>query len=79
MTRPSALLYNVGMTTLDDIKAAIDGLSLEQRAELARWFHGWEDDDWDRQMADDIAAGRLDKLLAEAEEDARKGRLTELP
>jgi hypothetical protein len=32
------------MTTLEEIKAAIDRLSLEERESLARWMHGWSDD-----------------------------------
>jgi hypothetical protein len=67
------------MTTLDEIKAAIDKLSFDERAKLARWFHNWADDDWDRQMAADAAAGRLDKLLAEVDEDIRNGRIEGMP
>ena len=32
--------------SLADIKTAIEQLSFEQRAELAAWLHGWEDDEW---------------------------------
>jgi hypothetical protein len=67
------------MSTVEEIKIAVQKLSLEEKAEFARWFHGWQDDPWDRQMAQDIAAGKLDKLLAEVDEDTRAGRLRELP
>ena len=56
------------MSTVEEIKAAISKLTLEERAEVARWFHGWKDDPWDRQMASAIAAGKLDQLLAEVDE-----------
>ena len=67
------------MSTVEEIKSAIEQLTLEQRAELARWLHGWEDDDWDRQMTADAKAGRFDKLIAEAKADAKAGRTRNLP
>jgi len=33
--------------SLTEIKSAIEQLSFEQRAELAAWLHGWNDDEWD--------------------------------
>ncbi len=66
------------MSTVDEIKSAIEQLNLQDRAELARWLHGWEDDDWDKQIAADVEAGKLNKLLAEVDEDVRAGRLRDL-
>jgi len=71
--------YNSSMSTVEEIKSAIQKLSLEERAEVAKWIHGWEDDDWDRQMAADAKAGRLDKLLNEVRDDIRNDRLEEGP
>jgi hypothetical protein len=67
------------MSTVEEIKAAIEQLTFEQRSELARWMHGWEDDEWDKQIATDAQAGRLDKLLKEVDEDINAGRLRDLP
>jgi hypothetical protein len=67
------------MSTVAEIKSAIDKLSLSERGELERWLHGWTDDEWDRQIAQDAAAGRLDKLLSEVDADIEAGRLRELP
>jgi hypothetical protein len=53
--------------SLAEIKTAIEELSLEERAELAVWLHGWNDDDWDEQMKRDIAGGKLDSVLHEIE------------
>ena len=33
---------------------------------------------WDRQIAEDLKAGRLDKLIAEAREDFEAGRAREI-
>lgn len=65
--------------SLAEIKAAIQQLSFEQRAELAAWLHGWEDDEWDEQMKRDIASGKLDDVLHEVEEDIKAGRVREMP
>ena len=67
------------MSTVEEIKAAVEKLSFEEKAEFARWFHGWKDDAWDRQMARDIATGKLAKLLADTDADVDAGRLRELP
>jgi hypothetical protein len=37
------------MSTVAEIKAAISQLTLEERAEVARCLHEWEDDAWDKQ------------------------------
>jgi hypothetical protein len=65
--------------SLAEIKTAIEQLSFEQRAELAAWFHGWEDDSWDEQMKRDIADGKLDDVLREVENDIKAGRLRDMP
>ena len=65
--------------SLAEIKNAIQQLSFEQRAELAAWLHGWNDDDWDEQIKRDIASGKLDDVLREVEDDIQAGRVREMP
>lgn len=67
------------MSTLQEIKDAIPKLSLEERAEVARCLHLWDDDEWDEQMKRDLAAGKLDKPLARVDADIAQGSLSELP
>jgi hypothetical protein len=74
--RPSLQSANVSLT---EIKTAIQQLSFEQRAELAAWLHGWNDDGWDEQMKRDIATGKLDDVLREVEDDIKAGRVREMP
>jgi hypothetical protein len=57
------------VTTVREIKVAISKLTLEERAEVARWLHGWEDDEWDAQMKRDLAAGKFNKILAKVDAD----------
>ena len=65
--------------SLAEIKSAITQLTFEERAELAAWLHGWCDDTWDEEMKRDLAAGRLDDVLREVEEDIKAGRVREIP
>jgi len=65
----------IANVSLAEIKTAIEQLSFEERAELAAWLHGWNDDDWDEQMKRDIAAGRFDAVIREIEDDIKVGRL----
>jgi hypothetical protein len=55
--------------SVEQIKTAIEQLLFEERAELAAWFHGWKDDEWDEQMKRDVANGKLDDVLREVEDD----------
>lgn len=65
--------------SLAEIKSAIENLSLDERAELAAWLHGWQSDEWDEQMKRDIGSGKLDSVLHEIEEDIKAGRVREMP
>jgi len=69
----------VDNVSLAEIKSAIEQLSFEQRAELAAWLHGWNDDEWDQQMKRDIGSGKLDDVLREVEDDIKAGRVREMP
>jgi hypothetical protein len=42
-------------------------LAGEQRAELAAWLRGSNDDDWDEQMKSNVASGKLDDVLHEVQ------------
>lgn len=62
------------MTSLFEIMAAINRLSPQEYCELMAMLHPLADDDWDRQIANDLAAGRLDGIVAEARADIEAGR-----
>ena len=68
------------MSTVAEIKAAIDQLSPQERCELEALLHPFEDDDWDRQMKHDAEpGGKLYKLMEESKKDAAKGKLVDFP
>jgi hypothetical protein len=62
------------MSRVEEIQQAIATLSLEERAELLSSLMNFEDDEWDKQMKRDAAAGKFDKLRDEAEEEFRQGK-----
>ena len=66
------------MSTVQEIKSAISKLSLEERAELVADLCGWTDDDWDRQMKADAAAGKLAKLNSDADAAHASGQTRSL-
>lgn len=66
------------MTTLLEIKAVIDRLSPRRYCELVAMLHPSVDDEWDRQIAADLAEGRLDGMIAEAKADIEAGRTVPL-
>lgn len=71
--------YDPKRMSVEQIKTAIEQLSFEERAELAAWLHGWQDDKWDEQMKRDVAEGKLDDVLREVEDDIAAGRLRDMP
>jgi hypothetical protein len=66
------------MTSLLEIKAAIDRLSPREYCELMAMLHSSADDGWDCRIAADLAAGRLDGLIAGARADSETGRTVPL-
>jgi hypothetical protein len=64
------------MSTLEQIEDAVRQLSPKDLSEFRAWFAQLDADAWDRQIEQDIAAGRLDALAEEALSDLDAGRCT---
>ena len=67
------------MSTVAEIKQAIDQLSPQERCELEALLHPRADDDWDREMTADAAAGKFNQLVAQAEGERQTGTLRGFP
>ena len=65
------------MSTIAEIEDAVRRLSPEDLAAFREWFVQLDAEAWDRQIAEDVAAGRLDSLAEETLEDLRQGRCTD--
>ena len=66
------------MTTVADISGAVKRLPKKELARFRKWFAEYDAAEWDRQLASDSAAGKLDALIREAERDHRTGRTKSL-
>jgi hypothetical protein len=55
----------------------VPGLNREQIAAFREWFRKYDSDEWDREIEEDILAGRLDKLAEEAIKAHGTGRTKE--
>ncbi len=55
------------MTNRLEVEAAIKQLPECEVRDLAKWLQAYLDEIWDRQIEADLAAGKLDHLMARAE------------
>lgn len=65
------------MSSVNEIEDAVQRLTPTELDAFRTWFAEFDAAAWDRQVEDDVAAGRLDALADEALEDLRAGRCTE--
>lgn len=66
------------MSTVQEITDAVCRFSSEDLAAFRAWFAEFDASVWDRQLEEDVAAGRLNQLAEEAAQDLRAGRCTDL-
>ena len=66
------------MTTVSELQKVIRGLSEAEYAELRTWLLDEDWERWDREFDEDVKAGKLDALAAEALEARAKGELKDL-
>ncbi|MBT9099322.1 hypothetical protein KFZ76_16630 [Methylovulum psychrotolerans] len=66
------------MVVISEIEEAVATLSREDLSAFRDWFQAFDAKAWDKQLEDDVAAGRLDALAEEALRDLREGRCTDL-
>jgi hypothetical protein len=65
------------MSKLEALEKRVSALSAEELAEFRRWFAEFDAAAWDRQIARDVKAGKLDTLADEALRDHAGGKSTE--
>ena len=61
-----------------DLETMVAGLPADELARFSRWFEEFMADQWDRQIEQDMLAGRLDAALERADEHHQAGRRTPL-
>jgi hypothetical protein len=65
--------------SLAEIKEAIAKLSPQEYCELMAELHPYPDDDWDKQMKADAAAGKFDEMNRRADAEHKAGQTEEWP
>jgi hypothetical protein len=66
------------MTKIEQIEQDVRKLDRDELAAFRRWFREYDSEEWDRQIEDDVRAGKLDKLAEEALATHRAGKSKEL-
>jgi hypothetical protein len=66
------------MTNRLDVETAIKQLLESEIRALATWLQDYLDETWDRQLESDVAAGKLDNLIAQAEADIAANNVRDL-
>ena len=66
------------MTTVSELQGAILSLSEAEYTELRRWLLDQDWERWEREFEEDVRAGKLDALAAEALEAKAKGEFKDL-
>ena len=63
---------------LHELEAAVSKLSREELEVFRKWFSQFDQDAWDKEIEEDVAAGRFDSIIREIDKDIRSGRLGDL-
>lgn len=66
------------MSRIEQIEHEIQNLNRVEFEAFRNWFRKYDADEWDKQIEEDVRAGRLDKLAEEALAAHKAGRTKEL-
>ena len=66
------------MTKVEKIEQDIRSLNRDELLAFRRWFRQYDSNEWDRQIEEDVRAGKLDRLAEEALAAHRAGKSKEL-
>lgn len=64
--------------SVQEIETAVTRLSADELLRFSQWFEAYAPDQWDRQIEQDLLAGRLDAALKRADAHHEAGRSTPL-
>ena len=67
------------MSSIQEIETAIQQLPPIAVHQVADWLQDYREELWDREIAADAQAGKLDALMEEAKQDYLAGRCRPLP
>ena len=64
--------------SIEQLESAVSGLAPAELARFSQWFEEFMAEQWDRQIEQDVSAGRLDAALKRADDHHEAGRCTPL-
>jgi hypothetical protein len=64
--------------SVEELESAVSSLSTAELARFSEWFSEFAADKWDRQIEQDLHAGRLDAAIKRADDHYDAGRCTPL-
>ncbi len=75
----SARKLHSEMSAVEKLEREVQLLPPGQFAEFAAWFNRLQNEQWDREMDDDAASGKLSFLFEEAEAESKQKQLRDWP
>jgi hypothetical protein len=66
------------MAKVNELANEVQQLNRDELAEFRDWFRKYDSDEWDKEIEQDVLAGKLDKLANEAIAEHRAGRTREI-
>jgi hypothetical protein len=66
------------MTKVEALQEEIEKLDHDEFAKLYAWIRERDWEEWDREIEEDAAAGRLDEIVKQAREEHRRGETKKL-
>ena len=66
------------MSKVEAVEREVQSLSPSELAAFRKWFHKFDAAAWDRQIEEDVRAGKLDRLADETLQALKAGKCTEL-
>jgi hypothetical protein len=64
--------------SITEIKIAVKQLSQNELAEFVEWLDEFQESLWDRQIEEDLKAGKLDPLIRQAEAAFSEGKCRQI-
>ncbi len=66
------------MTDIEELEAKVSDLPTEKLAIFRDWFYQFEDELWDKKIATDFRAGKLNHLIEKARLELSQGKAREI-
>ena len=66
------------MTDVEELEAKVSELPNEKLAIFRDWFYQFENESWDKQIASDFRAGKLNHLIEKARSEFAQGKARQI-